>query len=487
MLDRLTILVGFLCLTIATFSQDVEEPAGAGHNRQLDLADINKTVPDKFYQKTKDHFDEVEQQVSKKSRKYLTRFQKQELKIRKQLALMNPNFLLDSAKEQYQEMFSALKSKTAQAERIMSGDYIPVLDSLGTSLKFLCGLPGLARKTGKPLESLHLLQDKFIQTDQINSFITARKAQIREWLGSFTKLPAGLSKNFKEISKTAYYYSAHVKEYKEMLKDPEKLQRKALAVLTKIPAFQKFMKKNSQFAALFPPIDNLDPGQALAGLQTRASVQGMIQTRLSSGGANATQALQQNLAQAMEQLNALKDKVNKLGGSGGRDIDIPDFKPNNQKTKPFLKRLEYTFDVQFEKSSRLFPSTVNIGLGVGYKLNDKSVIGAGLAYKLGMGTIEHISFSHQGVGLRSYFDYKIKKSFYVSGGYEMNYNTGFKNIEQLRNYDAWQRSGLLGLSKRYSLGKKTGEMKLLWDFLSYQQVPRRQAIVYRVGYKLGKD
>jgi len=44
---------------------------------------------------------------------------------------------------------------------------------------------------------------------------------------------------------------------------------------------------------------------------------------------------------------------------------------------------------------------------------------------------------------------------------------------------------LIGLSKKYSVIKKLeGEMKLLWDFLSYQQVPRTQAILFRIGYAL---
>jgi hypothetical protein len=43
----------------------------------------------------------------------------------------------------------------------------------------------------------------------------------------------------------------------------------------------------------------------------------------------------------------------------------------------------------------------------------------------------------------------------------------------------------VGLSKKYKLkGKMKGEMKLLWDFLSYQQVPRSQPIVFRIGYSL---
>jgi len=41
------------------------------------------------------------------------------------------------------------------------------------------------------------------------------------------------------------------------------------------------------------------------------------------------------------------------------------------------------------------------------------------------------------------------------------------------------------LSKKYQVSKNLkGEMKLLWDFLSYQQVPRTQTILFRIGYSL---
>jgi hypothetical protein len=119
-------------------------------------------------------------------------------------------------------------------------------------------------------------------------------------------------------------------------------------------------------------------------------------------------------------------------------------------------------------------------------LNDKSSIGVGAAYKIGWGNNWNtIKITHQGVGLRSYVDWKIKGSFYISGGYEQNYKAMINSVDQLRDYSAWQSSGLIGLSKKYQISKKMkGELRVLWDFLSYQQVPKAQPIVFRVGYNL---
>ena len=97
----------------------------------------------------------------------------------------------------------------------------------------------------------------------------------------------------------------------------------------------------------------------------------------------------------------------------------------------------------------------------------------------------NIKITHQGVGLKSYIDWKIKGSFWISGGYEQNFKAEIKSIGQLKDLSAWQQSGLIGVSKVVSvkskLLKKT-KVQLLWDFLSYQQVPATQPILFRLGY-----
>jgi hypothetical protein len=123
-------------------------------------------------------------------------------------------------------------------------------------------------------------------------------------------------------------------------------------------------------------------------------------------------------------------------------------------------------------------------------------MGVGASYKLGLGRgWNNIRFSNEGVGLRSYVEWQIPSPFggsrkgagslFISGGYEQNYRTLFSSLEQLRNYSSWQSSGLIGLSKKYSVSKKLkGSVQLLWDFLSYRQVPQTQAILFRIGYGL---
>jgi len=288
-----------------------------------------------------------------------------------------------------------------------------------------------------------------------------------------------------------YYYSEQLNEYKALLKDHEKAERKALELLSKTKLFKDFMRKNSMLASLFRlPSDPNDPlSQAsLFGLQTRAQVSNLIQQQISSGGSNAQQQIQQNIQQAQGALNDLKNKLNHWNKPSSND-EIPEgFKPNNEKTKSFFQRLEYGINIQSQRSNGYFPVTSDFGLSLGYKLNDKSIIGVGASYKVGWGKdIQHINITHQGVGLRSFVDWRIKGSFWLSGGYESNYRREFKTMDDLKYLNAWQQSGLIGLSKVLSLKtkffKKT-KVQLLFDFLSYQQVPATQPLIFRIGYNL---
>jgi hypothetical protein len=223
---------------------------------------------------------------------------------------------------------------------------------------------------------------------------------------------------------------------------------------------------------------------SLTGHQTRASVmEDMVQKFGSEARIQEVLSVQAHDIQS--QLNQLKDKVAKMGGSGSED-PMPEFKPNHQKTKSFLQRLEIGTSLQNIKGNGFFPSSTDLGLSVGYKLNDKSIIGFGGSYRMGWSKdIKHLKVTHQGMGLRSFVDYKLKGSIWLSGGGELNYRSQFRNFDILNDYSAWQKSALLGLSKRYQVGKKLkGNMQVLYDFLWRDQVIKTQPVVFRFGYTL---
>jgi CII-binding regulator of phage lambda lysogenization HflD len=440
------------------------------------------SLPDKLFNGLNKKTQDFERKLDKQTDRYLSRLAKQEKKMRRKLwkkdSLAAKNLFGDVDKR-----YASLKSSAGN----LTNAYSAHLDSMHTGLRFLDGrniTPAGNEKFTRTLGSYSKLQDKFNQTDEIKKHLKDRQHQLKQQLEKF-----GLAKEFKKFQKDVYYYRAQVDEYKKLFEDPSKAEEKLLQLANTIPAFRKFFSEQSMLAGLFPSSEGVgnmvSNAVDLQGLQTRNSVQQLIQQRIASGGAGSRQALQQNIQQAQSQLAQWKDKIIKSGG-GGSDADMPDFKPNSQKTKSFFKRLEFGTNLQSAKSNYFFPTTTDLGLSVGYKLNDRSIAGVGASYKIGWGKdISHISISHEGVGLRSFLDWKIKGSFYASGGFEYNYQKPFSSMQQLRAYDDWRRSGLVGISKVISVNSKVfkkTKVQLLWDFLSYEQVPRAQPIKFRLGY-----
>ena len=462
--------------------------SGASSQEHKGVLHPISNFPSRFFDKLQKRSADLEEKIVHQSEKALKKLARQEARLKKKLAKKDSlaaEQTFGNVEQQYAELQQQLQNPEKLAGR--SRQYLPHFDTLKTSLNFLSAnnnvLPNsteLKSRLEGAFQHMNSLEGKLQQAENIKKYLRERRQFLKEQMDRF-----GLMKELKQFNQQAWYYGQQLNEYKAMLEDPAKLEQKALGLVKQIPAFQDFFRQHSELAGLFRLPDNYGTPQSLAGLQTRASVQSLIQERVAAGGPNAQAMLQQNIQEAQKQMNQLKDKINQLGGMGS-DGDIPDFKPNNQKTKSFLQRLEYGTNLQSTRSSDFFPTTTDLGLSVGYKLNDKSTIGVGASYKVGWGKdIRNIAVSSQGVGFRSFADVKLKGSFYASGGFEYNYQKPFNSLQQINNLDDWQQSGLVGVSKIVSLKskmfKKT-KLQLLWDFLSYQQVPRTQALKFRVGY-----
>lgn len=451
-------------------------------------ADKILSFPQKFIGKIHDKASRLEAKLDRQTEKYLMRLARREQRLKKQLSTIDSG----AAQQLYgnsEQAYDGLMNQPADHER-PRGQYIPLVDSIKTSLHFLQQHSGQfpqinGQQISGSLQQVNQLQSKLQYSEQVKAFIQQRKELMKQTLSKYSGLPKSLNKNLAKFNKEYYYYTQQLQEYRELLNNPDKMVQKGLDVLRRTDAFQSFMQKHSELAALFPMPANYGTPQALAGLQTRSQVQQLIQGQIAGAGPNAMQQVQQNLQMAQAEISRLKDKINELGG-GNSDMEIPEFKPNTNRTKTFLQRLEWGTNIQSAKSNNFFPTTTDIGLSMGYKLNDKNSLGIGASYKIGWGKdIRHITVTSEGIGLRSFVDIKLKGSFYASGGFEYNYQQPFNPLSITNELDKWQQSGLAGLSKIISLKsklfKKT-KVQLLWDFLSYQQVPRTQAVKFRLGY-----
>lgn len=463
--------------------------------------------PDRVYKKLEERATQIDLKIENATEKYIKKLEKQEDRLRKKLSKIDSleaKKVFDGAKEKYQSLSQSIKEKTSSVQR-KAKQYLPFFDSLKTSIKFLDEhkeLLGKAKESSTRIKEamgkLNAVDDRLQQAENIRQFIKERRALLKAQLSKY-----GLGKDLAKFNKQAYYYSQQIQEYKSILNQPEKLMQKSIGLLSKLPAFRDFMSKYSELASLFAVpntgaemIDNAAlQALQLAGLQTQSQVQQQIQNSIGTNGNSGgigqmdPQALiQQNLRSAQAELSKLKNRITQQNGGANDELEMPEgFKPNTQKTKTFLKRLEYGTNIQSQKSSYFFPTTTDVGLSIGYKINDKSIIGIGTSFKMGWGqSIRNIQISAEGLSLRSFIDVKIRGSFYISGGYEQNYRAKILNIQQFREApDNWSSSGLIGMSKIISLKskffKKT-KLQLLWDFMSYQQRPVEQPLKFRVGY-----
>lgn len=405
--------------------------------------------------------------------------------------------LFAHTQEKYLFLIEQIKTYNIKSAAL-SGEYLPYGDSIKNALAFLQQNKsishitlGYTEKITASVSGFDQLQSKLEVSDHVREFIAQRKQQLRQTFANYSNMP-GVKKYLGDYSKQVHYYTQQIKEYKSILNDPDKLQRKTLSMLNQLPAFKQFMEQHSMLALVFNVSGEgsgfTNQTNIAPALATREQVMTSIQNAAGPTGAAMTSLLQKNIQSEEAQLSKLRDKLN-LHSTNGADLDMPNFKPNSQKTKGFLQRLEYGTNLQTVHGSYYFPTTTDLGLTLGYKITNECSFGIGASYKIGWGKdFKNIHISSEGVGLRSYLEMPLKKTFFASGGLEYNYQLSSgglpASIERL-TAKTWQQSGLIGITKIVSLKTtmlKKSKMQLLWDFLSYQQVPRTQPVKFRVGY-----
>jgi hypothetical protein len=359
--------------------------------------------------------------------------------------------------------------------------YIPLLDSVKVALDFRKQLSN--RENLPHLEQwnneLNKLQQTFTQSSNISDMLNQQVDKLEQQLGKLKALAA-----FNKYKSAIGKYQIRLNQFRAMAMEPDKALAAGLNRLRQLPAFQAFFRKHSLLAALIPPDPttqgNLDP--SLAGLQSRWRVRQAVFERLGSS-TNATSLLRQQVDMAQGQIQALKAKVTALQQRGLP----PDVKgsPNPESKHSFWKRLQVGTNLQSSRRGAFTPIATDLGLSIGYKINPKSIIGIGGSYRLGWGKdLRRITISHEGIGIRSFVDWKIKGTLYCSGGYELNYQP-IEGINGIRPPAAWTPSGLLGLSKMVPSSNrilKQTKLQLLFDLLAYQQTPRTSLLKFRLGY-----
>lgn len=472
----------FICLLIASMHSGNPMAQSVG-TVPPGISSVDPTVLlGPFYEKTT----RVKHQLRRQGQQYLRRLQVKERRLYRKVCKKDSTLA--------RKLFADIEGRYRQYSQDLATDsltihplrqqYIPILDSVGVAFRFLQDhhlLQPNATMPAKIQAGISALQQQMNQTSALQALLAERSELLETQLQSF-----GLLKELRKFRQELTYFKVTVTEYRSYLNQPDKLVSKLFNRLSAQPLFKQFFQRYSALAALLPPSPDanllLNPA---GGLQVRSLVMGSLQ-QSAGAGPNVNQLFQQQVSSAYTQLQAIKDKLAAFTKDKTVE-DLEEYVPNQQKTKSILQRLELGTNFQSTRSTTFFPATTDIGLSVGYRLNDKSIVGVGGSYKAGWGKdIRHIAISHQGFGLRSFISHKIKGSFHATGGLEYNYQKPFRNFRELPGMKDWQKSGLVGISKvvalRHRLFKKT-QLQLLYDLMSPNNTTA-QPFIFRFGYNL---
>jgi hypothetical protein len=473
-----------LILFSATITSSAQDSSNSLFNRIV-------SFPDKVFSGIDKQSQKLQEQLNRRTDRLLNKLERQEEQLKRQLwktDSLKAKELFGDVKGRYEQLRADLQ-KNQQLATTAGTYYSGHLDSLGTAFRFLQQNPvlqqgsAIAEKLQANAGSITQLQQKLNAGEFLRRQIEERQQQLKQQLAN-----TPLLKEFRKFRQEVANYQTQLREVKELVNDPKKLGAAVLTTARKIPAFQKFFSRYSELASLFPPppMDAAgNPIASFAGLQTRAQVNQLLEQRLGGTGVNPQQLLQQNIGVAQNYLSQLKDRMRNMSGTI-TDADMSDFTPDQVKGQSFKKRLELNTNIQSSRGRSYMPSNSELALNLGYKLNEKSVIGFGGSYRVGWGNgWDNIRITHQGVGLRSFLDWKLKGNLWISGGYEQNYYAQFRRVQELKNFSAWKASALLGVTKSIDVKskffKKT-KLQLLYDFLWRTRVPVTETVKFRIGY-----
>ncbi len=280
-------LVGLLLFHEISFGQS---EAGIDQSSTTEKV-IN--FPNKFFAKIQGKTASVDQQLTRQTEKYLQKMARREAKLEKKLYKIDSaaaKRLFANSAQQYAALEQKMSSDTGGHKSIpLTGEYQPYTDSLKGTLSFLQQNPQLTEPAqSQALQSsiaqLQQLQAKMQDADQARAFVQQHKQEIGNYISQHVNLQTLLGPEYQGLNQDVYYYSQQLRQYKEMLNNPDQLEQKALSLLNQLPAFQQFMKNNSQLAGMFSLPGNYGSPATLVGLQTRGQVNQAIQGQLASGG-----------------------------------------------------------------------------------------------------------------------------------------------------------------------------------------------------------
>ena len=334
-------------------------------------------LPGNFLQRLTGRAAQLQENTVRQTEKYCRMLARREKKLKKKLAHTDST-VANNIFGNTDSIYKAYAGSMLQPadNNILSNVYSHRLDSLRTAMQFLNnhGLVGRSFQEQQQVKELlakyNELQGVFNNTEALKKALIERQQLLQQQLQQFG-MPG-----IQSLQKQLYYYQAQMEQYKQAWEDPSIVEQQLTKMLCKIPEFRKFFDQFSDLGAVFSLPGNSGTSAANNNLQTRASLNSFIQSG-NNGNVNLQTQLQNNLPAPAVQTSNIRSLLPAVPASGGSTAEMPSFKPNHQKVRSFLKRIEVGTSLQNTKANYYFPATSDVALSAGYRLNDKSVIGVG--------------------------------------------------------------------------------------------------------------
>jgi hypothetical protein len=430
--------------------------------------------------------DKYNQRIERQQQRLLAKLKRKETKLAARLKhsdsaayvrYQQQSLSYDSIGRMLRPDSATLVSKTKHATN-------KIIDSLRGVESFINGTAAKANIGGvdpsKYGGDLSKLQQQLSYHEYINRLISQRTSSLKS-LGA--NIPG-----LQNIEQDVFYGKARMNTWKQIADDPSLAEQKALEYLQGTEGFDKQLSQSTIGANSMQALSGASSSDLeKMGFQTKDQLNNALQQKFGSSLSNVQQQMGgqlndwQNKAHDITQKisdakSQVADAKSQLGSTKSRLKAPVNLNKNSMRGLPFKKRLEKQYNWQTTRATPDGqPAMLQGAAMVGFRHTPKLSYGIGTALSIGLGQDwNHIHFSFEGIGLRSYLQYQLIYGIGLYGGYERTYKqevfTTSNETTQpqipttTHNTSNYNESLLLGLTKNYRMNSKwNGQIQVMYD------------------------
>ncbi len=309
-------------------------------------------------------------------------------------------------------------------------------------------------------------------------------AQLDNMIGQRASFLKGLNpQSSTGIDKNVYYAREKIKVFRSISEEPDKAEEAALEILQGQAGFEEALQG-----------DNANSLQTLAGkgastsdlekmgYKTKRQMQQLLQSKFGSNLGGLQEGMSKQITDYQDKLKELENakktfKNTKQSAQQLKHIDKPSFKVNPMRGLPFGRRIEKQYNWQTSRATiDGKPAMFQFSAIAGFKHTPRLSYGGGLATSIGLGkNWNNIRFTFEGLGLRTYAQYKVIWGIGAYAGYERMFKrvvfTGkdantieYNKKENQHNTRQYSEAVMLGVTKDYRINEKwNGSLQVLYD------------------------